>query len=264
MRTGIIYKVRNSINGKCYIGKTVKTLEARKKQHYSKFLSGKYESSLFYRSVQKYGWDAFEWEVVDTPSFDILNEREKYYIKLYGDLNIACGGDGGDTISSHPNRDNIIKKFKSRVVRTGESSPSYKHISDEDEQNILNEWYNLKVKSLKFLVDKLDLSIHLIRRTLLQNNIAIPNRIETQKKLIDAGINIPSRRLKFDRTTIDNIIHMYVDDQLGSVAIAKKVGISCGDAIIKILRLNNIRIRTKSENTIISNNRRSVDGKYKQ
>ena len=45
---------------------------------------------------------------------------------------------------------------------------------------------------------------------------------------------------------------------------AKMMGIKSGDAIIKILKENNIAIRTTSENTTINNLRRSNNGKYKK
>ena len=98
----IIYKATNLINGKYYIGKTKNSLESRIKSH--KAASTK-KDLVFYRAINKYGFDNFKWEIlIECQNLDELNEVEKKYISENGDgYNIAKGGDGGDTISNHPN-----------------------------------------------------------------------------------------------------------------------------------------------------------------
>ena len=52
----IIYMHKNKINGKMYIGQTCQTLEQRSQAN-----GGHYKScSLFYKAIQKYGWNNFE------------------------------------------------------------------------------------------------------------------------------------------------------------------------------------------------------------
>lgn len=94
----IIYKGTNKVNGKVYIGLTVRTLKIRLMEH-------KYKSTVnpnyLYRAIRKYGWDSFDWEVIDTAnSHEELNEKEKYWISFhcsnnnkYG-YNETAGGDG--------------------------------------------------------------------------------------------------------------------------------------------------------------------------
>jgi group I intron endonuclease len=115
----IIYKATNTVNGKCYIGKTKNSLESRIKSH--KIASTK-KDSLFYRAINKYGFDNFKWEVI-TKCDDIneLNNLEKKYIsENYNGYNIAKGGDGGDTISNHPNietiKNNVSKFHKGKIL----------------------------------------------------------------------------------------------------------------------------------------------------
>jgi group I intron endonuclease len=115
----IIYKATNTVNGKYYIGKTKNSLESRKKTH--KLASTK-KDWLFYRAINKHGFDNFKWEII-IECYDVkkLNELEKKYIsENHNGYNVAKGGDGGDTISNHPNREtlreNISKFHKGKIL----------------------------------------------------------------------------------------------------------------------------------------------------
>ncbi|HRT03206.1 MAG TPA: GIY-YIG nuclease family protein [Candidatus Diapherotrites archaeon] len=58
MKTGIIYCAENLLNGKRYIGQTIKSLAKRKSRHHSEaFIFNK--SGKFYDALRKYGWDNF-------------------------------------------------------------------------------------------------------------------------------------------------------------------------------------------------------------
>lgn len=95
----IIYKVENKINGKIYIGKTIKSLTIRKNAHKqeSKRLSPYY----FHQAIRKYGFENFEWTILQF-AFNIekLNALEKFYINLYKSnnrekgYNLTEGGEG--------------------------------------------------------------------------------------------------------------------------------------------------------------------------
>lgn len=99
----LIYKVKNIINKKIYIGKTTNTLQERKKSHEKK---AKYKPKThFHRALKKYGNDNFEWEILQTANnAEDLNQLEQTYIKKYNSYkegyNMTNGGEGGDTISN--------------------------------------------------------------------------------------------------------------------------------------------------------------------
>ena len=100
----VIYKITNLINGKIYVGKSV-----RNPKNY--FGSGK----LIKQAINKYGISSFTKEILEVcETLDQLSNREKFWIKELGSqhrgYNIAEGGTGGDTTSNHPNRDEIIEK----------------------------------------------------------------------------------------------------------------------------------------------------------
>lgn len=98
----IIYKVTNILDGKIYIGKTIKTLEKRRREHLYELRYPRFNSH-FHRALIKYGAATnFTWEVIDTAEeLKELNEKEKYWIQLLKSndpdvgYNISRGGDGG-------------------------------------------------------------------------------------------------------------------------------------------------------------------------
>jgi group I intron endonuclease len=94
----IIYKVKNTKNGKIYIGKSEKTLDNRKKRHYKSVRKG--SKTHFHNSLRKYEENIFEWKIIEETKDA---ERESYWIEYYDSFkngyNMTLGGDGGDTIS---------------------------------------------------------------------------------------------------------------------------------------------------------------------
>lgn len=99
IKNGVIYRIRNLINGKVYIGMTTKGLKNRWKKHL--YNARKDETNnKFYNAINKYGKDNFEVMVIETgiKSFRQLKELEIYYIGLFNSFingyNSTLGGDG--------------------------------------------------------------------------------------------------------------------------------------------------------------------------
>jgi group I intron endonuclease len=107
-----IYKITNKINGKVYVGKD----ESSRINYYG---SGKNIRA----AIKKYGIDNFEKEILEDNISDkiLLQEKEKFWILECNSINpkigynISAGGDGGDTISRNPNKDDIIKKISNTL-----------------------------------------------------------------------------------------------------------------------------------------------------
>lgn len=93
-----IYKITNQINGKIYIGKTLKTIPERWKEHCRDYKRERCEKRPLYDAMNKYGIENFIIEEVEECSPDILNNREVYWIEQYGSFkygyNATKGGDG--------------------------------------------------------------------------------------------------------------------------------------------------------------------------
>lgn len=90
---GIIYKYTNKINNKVYIGQT--TNEKQRYYNHKRCL----ENSYFHKAIKKYGFENFNYEVIERIDETLLNEREIYWIsyyKSYGDrgYNMTIGGNG--------------------------------------------------------------------------------------------------------------------------------------------------------------------------
>jgi group I intron endonuclease len=120
----LIYKATNKINNKVYIGQTTLTLEERKKYHKSAYKTHDY---YFYRAIRKYGWDNFEWEVLDesAKTEDELDYLEEYYISLYDSFD---NKEKGYNTQSGGHRFRVteeIKKQRSERVK-GDKNPMYK------------------------------------------------------------------------------------------------------------------------------------------
>lgn len=116
-----IYKITNLINNKIYIGYTKKSLEERLRYHFYYAKHGKLPLSY---AIKKYGKENFKIELIEESENDsyIHKEREKYWIDRLNSrnpkigYNVAAGGDGGDTLSKNPKKDEIYKKLNARRI----------------------------------------------------------------------------------------------------------------------------------------------------
>ena len=139
----VIYKIINLINGKFYIGKSVKN-----KNGY--FGSGK----LIIAAIKKYGKENFIKVILEECS-DIkhLSTREKYWIEkedaIRNGYNISTGGEGGNNITYHPNKKEIIEK----VWAERRSNPNFKErckeISIKSAETRKTRHYVSKLKGIK-------------------------------------------------------------------------------------------------------------------
>jgi group I intron endonuclease len=114
----IVYKAENKINGKVYIGITGKSLHKRIISHKSR---AKFGNNYFHNAIRKYGVDKFEWSVLcECSNRQELNKMERVYISNYRGsfelYNMTSGGDGGDTLSNHPNKKEICKIISERLA----------------------------------------------------------------------------------------------------------------------------------------------------
>ena len=94
-----IYKITNDVNGKVYIGKTLRSVEKRWKEHIKDSKREHIESRPLYRAMNKYGIDNFRIETIEECSDELVEEREVFWIKGYNSFgkngyNATIGGDG--------------------------------------------------------------------------------------------------------------------------------------------------------------------------
>lgn len=157
-----VYIHINKINGKIYVGLTCQKPTNRWGKN-----GQNYKNKYFKNSIQKYGWDNFEHEIIasnlsenEAKNFEILLiEKLDTTNRLYG-YNISKGGDTGNGLSgiNHPlynvhkfgknsphygkkhSQINKDKMSEAHKLLTGELNHFYgKHHSDETKEKISNK-----------------------------------------------------------------------------------------------------------------------------
>ena len=112
----IVYLLTNTVNGKKYVGQTVRSLEARLYHH--KWDSTKNRGYILHKAIAKYGWDSFTSEILKhCVSKEELDTEEKRYISELNTLvphgyNWALGGN-----SAGPHTEET--KIKMSIQRKG-------------------------------------------------------------------------------------------------------------------------------------------------
>lgn len=101
-----IYVITNKINGKKYVGQS-KDIFERWRQHEQNFRLKLY-NYVIYQAFEKYGFENFEFSILEETKIEDLDEREKYWIKTLHTYvkdpkcqgyNMTLGGEGNSSIN---------------------------------------------------------------------------------------------------------------------------------------------------------------------
>lgn len=98
----VIYRFKNQLNGKVYIGQTVKSLRKRVIQHLTNSRpTTKAHKTYFHNALNKYGIENFSVDIIERcSSKEELDNREIYWIAYYNSTNKKFGyniDSGGST-----------------------------------------------------------------------------------------------------------------------------------------------------------------------
>ncbi len=156
MNKGFIYKITNKINGKVYIGQTIKTVNKRFKEHIN---SSKCKSRNSYnyplcKALRKYGINNFSVEKIEElQDFTQreIDERETYWIKYYNSIN---------------------KNFGYNQLQGGKTTS---HL-DLDENKVI-DLYN-ELKTLSSVATILNCSVTTVGSILTKNGIKVTSSME--------------------------------------------------------------------------------------
>jgi len=119
-----IYRIRNLINGKCYIGQSV-NIERRWYEH--KLLNRDDRCRVLKRALRKYGLDNFYFEIIEVCEVGKLNELEIFWIaKINPEYNQTLGGIGA---KGHYHSAEIKEVLSKRSRR------QWNELSEEDKIN---------------------------------------------------------------------------------------------------------------------------------
>ena len=86
-----IYKITNLKNNKIYIGQTKRHWSVRRSDHRYRLKKGDHRNPHLQSSYNKYGPDAFKFEVLEKCSISKVDERECYWINKYNSRNRLLG-----------------------------------------------------------------------------------------------------------------------------------------------------------------------------
>lgn len=138
----VVYKTTNLINGKIYVGK---------QENYNKEYLG--SGLVLSRAIKKYGKENFEKIILsECLTSKELNNKEIYWIeKLKATdnsigYNITKGGTGGNTLSNHPDRENIIKQTNESKRNNPALRGKNHYLYGTSLSNVIKEKISVKIK----------------------------------------------------------------------------------------------------------------------
>ena len=133
----VVYMHKNKINSKVYIGIT------KQKPKYRWNNGNGYKTQLFYRAIQKYGWNNFNHIIlIDKLSKQEAEIKEVEMIKKYNSHCNKYGYNVLDDINKHITERNIKKKSKHKRIVKEETRQKLKqanlgkHLSNETKEKL--------------------------------------------------------------------------------------------------------------------------------
>lgn len=133
---GIVYKVRNKVNNKHYIGITTQDggfnvrynyggtpIERIYKTHYQEKISGRHYNEYLLEDIEKYKFESFEVDTLFDFAFskDELEEMEIRYIREYDSL--VCRNGYNKTTGGGRGKSSNLTKQKNSIASTGSNNP---------------------------------------------------------------------------------------------------------------------------------------------
>lgn len=125
-----VYLIVNKRTGQKYAGGSI-DIERRIKEH----INRPNNSSYIDNAIQKYGFDSFDWQVIEElpADWEIIGDREKYWISFYNtfedpeNYNLTKGGEG---ISGWRHPEETRKKISESFKGTRHTPEARKKISE--------------------------------------------------------------------------------------------------------------------------------------
>lgn len=129
-----IYKIKNLVNDKVYIGQSIRPIEQRFQRHINDAINNNLNTH-FARAIRKYGADKFVIEQIDTAdSQEELNLKEQYWIRFYNSVSDGYNETdaiykcGGNTYQSKSEDELLIISSKLSDSKMGSNNPNAKAI----------------------------------------------------------------------------------------------------------------------------------------
>lgn len=257
----LIYKIVDIQTGDAYVGKTVKKAKERYKEHLRLLSLNKHHNIRLQRIYNK-NPERLRLHILEEGILceTTLNERECYWITVEGSLNIANGGEGGDTISKHPNRVDIVKKLQ-RPGLKGSDNPCYIQLTQEQKTTIVETWNMLEIKGLKFLAESTGIPLYLCRRHLIEIGLYVKDKTnQAQKEMLKRGLLKGSRNPNLTEQQIEYIKKAYSVDWKSCKKIGKELGFKSESTALRVIKEAGL-LRNRGEWTSKNNKTRKLQSK---
>jgi group I intron endonuclease len=112
---GYIYKIKNIINSKEYVGCTITTLKKRFEEHAWRCINSD-SNTKFCNSIRKYGIENFNIELIQECDVKVIYEREKHFINEYNTFNLGLNSTiGGEGCLGYKHSKEIREKISSTI-----------------------------------------------------------------------------------------------------------------------------------------------------
>ncbi len=115
-----VYKITNTISGRYYIGYSV-NIQKRFRSHKYKLRTQTHDNIFMQRAYNCDGEHCFTYEIIHT--FDTEQEAKDKELEYLTDMNIRSNlynlnynNGGGDLLTNHPDRANILERIKNSVI----------------------------------------------------------------------------------------------------------------------------------------------------
>jgi group I intron endonuclease len=219
-----LYQIKNRLNNKVYIGYTTKTVEERFIEHCKLSESGK--GYYLHKAMRKYGTENFEIKVlIESKNLNYIKELEKTYIEKQEGYNIHKGGQGGDTLTKHPDIKKIKKIMSEAHLKNQKRQrehPRYIHISEEIQHKVIEDYYSFVQPSPLVIVGKYSLSSKDIFNRIFKENSQILYRSKI-------------KRFLHNKNNLEKLLDLYLNKKKTVEEIAKETSLHEG-SLCKILR----------------------------
>lgn len=162
-----VYKIRNTLNNKCYIGSTSENFTKRWRLHLRSLRIGKHHSILLQRAWDKHGESSFVFEVIENVSPESCLEREQHFLDneqpQYNICKIAGSpigrkssdvtrqkirekmlGEKNPFFGKHHTTDSIRKMSEAQIGRSyshliGENNPIHSHPHTDELRQLMSD-----------------------------------------------------------------------------------------------------------------------------
>ena len=174
METGYIYKIERKKTHQIYIGQTI-DFKKRMLEHKKGLIQH------IDRAIQKYGPEAFSYEILEEVPLNELNKREIYYIKKYNTYNNKKhynkhpGGDAlGKLTEEHKNKlSETLKDFFSKnphkhpqleITKSDVSKITYEYMKNDLNSQEISTKYNICDRTIRKIIN----GNHILNKTNLK------------------------------------------------------------------------------------------------